>query len=198
MKSKFDALLESYGRQLLEQEATLGGEMPPADGATTGGGLPQDTVGGTPAAQPQAPKTVSQGYAYNTELIYRLFKAIPSQDVLGKYGQLSDNKASTPEEAFKYMEILRELLTGNTKTEVQTANHGKSKNAAAIGVDDSMMMEMANTAIKAYFFSPKDNMEFVSRLNNIEDMLAKGGNKITVDNANAIYTEIKDTVSMEE
>lgn len=197
MTSKFDKLLEGYAKLLMEQDPSMGAPAsqgapePPPVGPEGG-----ETGGAQPPPQP-ASKAVSQGYAHNVELIYNLFKAKPSEAIKQKYLNLSDNKALNSKQAYEYLRILENLLPKNTITNINKANFGKSE-GQSIDLDDAKMVEMANIAIKALFFTPKDNLEFSSKLDDIENILAQTGNRVTVENANTIYTEIKNLVGMEQ
>ena len=201
MKTKFDTLMEKYETMLMEQDPTIGGPEASAGAPDAGAAPPPDVSpagqAGAPAAPPPADKSVSQGYAYTVNLLYNLFKQ-NSEDLDEKYYGLSDNEISDPQGAKRYLEVMSKLLPQTTLSGVKSANFGKNKEGEEfIDMDDSKMVEMAQIAQKALFYSPKNNLEFSSKLDDIENILARTGNKVTVENANAVYTEIKNFVGME-
>lgn len=181
MKIPFDNLIECYKVFLREQE----------DSMDMGVESPSEA---TPA-QPEPVKTVSQGYAHVVDTILQLFRIRP-ESIPQKYYNLSDNDIKDTETAYRYLELLTKLLPKNTVSSLKSDNVGDSQ-AGAINLDDATIIEMANVALKALFYSEKDTFEFSSQLEDIQQVLTSSDNKVTVNTANAIYQKIKSLVLMD-
>jgi len=187
---KFDTLLENY-RSFLNEEEDFGGDM----GGDVGG-MGDMGMEDPNAAPPVGDTTVSQGYAYIVNIIHMLLK-FDVDNLDPKYYNLSDNKATDTETAYRYINTLTRLLPENIVADLKNDSFGGENEVDNITLDDTTLMEMANIAIKALFYSQKDSYEYSSKVDDIQGMLSHTDNKINVQNANAVYQYIKDLVGME-
>jgi hypothetical protein len=191
MKIPFEKLIECYYILLKEQDI-----VPPPDTGATGAEAPPPAEA-PPFQQPESGnKSSSQGYAHMVDTIFQLLK-YKTENIPQKYYNLSDNEISDSNSAYRYMTVLTKLLPQNTISDLKNDDLGEEKEGV-IPLDDSTMVEMANIAINSLFYSDKNNFEFSSKIEDIQNMLSNTGNTVTVDNANAIYQEIKSFVSMEQ
>lgn len=188
MTNKFDNLIKSYYSnlvQLIEQDEPIPAEEPMGDA----GAVPTDS---------SENKVVSTGYAYLVNIIYMLLK-YNTDDIDPKYYKLSDNKATNANEAFRYIDILTKLLPESMVSDLKNDTFDVIDDLPQdqiIQLDDPTATEMANIAIKCLFFSPKDNAEFSGKIEDIQDTLAQSENKLNIKNANAVYQQIKDFISL--
>ena len=201
MTTKFNILMEKYFKLLSEEESTIAppppqapmGDSPPM--STPDAGMPPPGASGAPPAPQQGNKTVTQGYAHVANIIFNLFKTKPTEEIKNKYSKLSDNQVADSKQAYSYLGVLEKMLTNGTMQQINKQSFGK-QSKDSIGVDDSKIVEMANVAIKALFFTPKDNFTFTTHIDDIDNILSKNGNKVTTENAYAVYTAIKEKVEM--
>ncbi len=188
MTNKFDNLIKSYYSnlvQLIEQDEPIPAEEPMGDA----GAVPTDS---------SENKVVSTGYAYLVNIIYMLLK-YNTEDIDPNFYKLSDNKATNSNEAYRYIDVLTKLLPASVVSDLKNDTFDDIEELPQdqlIQLDDPTVTEMANVAINSLFFSPKDNAEFSSKLEDIQDTLSQSENKINIKNANAVYQQIKDFISL--
>ncbi len=126
-----------------------------------------------------------------------MFKYEP-RDLDDKYLKYSNVKISKPVTAKKFIEILSGFLPKSMELNVNNSDLGENDdNNEFIDLDDSKLVEMAQIAQKALFFSSKDSLDFYSKLDDVDNILSSTGNKVTVKNAFSVYTEIKNFVAVE-
>ena len=145
-----------------------------------------------------ANKVVTSGYAYYVNLILKLLK-FNIKNIPKQYYKLSDNEIINAKMAYKYINVLKNMLSETTVDDMDNQDLGEIEGIEdqAIDVDDNTMQDMANIAIKSLFYPSKNQPEFISNLNDIENILAQSENKVNVKNANAVYQIISNLVSME-
>jgi hypothetical protein len=190
MKKKFDSFIhEKYVNlvKLIEQDEIptdappdMGVEDPPSTGLEN--------------------KVVSTGYAYFVNIIFMLLK-YPTDDINPKFLNLSDNRATNSKEAFRYIDVLTKLLPTSVISDLKNDTFGDIEEIPKdqiINIDEPTVVEMANVAIKCLFYYPKDNLEFSSKIEDIRETLSQSENKVNIKNANAVYQQIKDFVSMSQ
>ena len=134
-------------------------------------------------AQPPQPQVESQpasvGYAVMAQLILNAYKTI---DIPNKNDiKFSDNKIRTPEEAYKYLEIIKRNLAPDLQKEL-TFDVGKS--TTKNDLDSADLIKLTQLALQALFFRPKDVNS--SEFNNVIGL----GNA-TVENAKDIVNQIQ-------
>jgi len=183
MKTLFENLINNYYSFIKEQD-----NPPPESGVPTQGNM-------STMQPPVNNKSVSQGYAHMVDTIFQLLK-YKTENIPQKYYNLSDNEVNDSNKAYRYINILTRLLPQNTISDLKNDDLGKEKEGV-MSLDDSTLVEMANTAIKALFYADKDNFEFSSKIEDIQNLISNHQNRITVDNANSVYQEIKSFISMQ-
>ena len=185
MKSQFENLYNKY-KLLLEQPETA--EVP-APNAPVAPQVPVATPDQavSPASQTQQPPQATQastGYAVLVQLMVDAFKTLNvrhPEDI-----KFSDNIARTPQQAYQYLEIVKRNLENDLQNKTQE-DVGKGGNDSK-NVDSADIINIANLAIKALFFRPKDVQS--SEYNDIASIP-----KVTVDNAKQIYDNIRNILS---
>lgn len=179
MKNKFENLLNQY-KMLLEQpeaDPTMGAEVnatPPDVGATP-------PAQGAPAQAPApAQQPTSVGYAVLVQVLLDAFKTL---NVRNKADiKFSDNQARTPQEAYKYLEIVKRNLEPDLQRKTQQ-NVGDTQQGAG-NVESSDIVNITNLALKAIFFPNKDPQ--TSEYNDIAS-----NDKVDVNNAKEIFNAIR-------
>lgn len=180
MKRKFEQLLESY-QKLLEQPAP---PTPPT---------PVEAPVVDPAAQPVAPpqpvkkEPATIGFTVLTKLILDAFKTKKPQyhnDL-----KFSDNKARTPDEAFKYLEIVSRNLPPESQNKLEAGINNKGGTTA--DMDGLTLIDAANLAINALFYYPKLDEEESTEYNDIAQIV-----DVTPENAKEIYQKIRSYLSL--
>jgi hypothetical protein len=182
--SKFNSLLEYYYGIIKEQDvdAVEPNQSPPPQ-------LPPSDV---------KPNSVSTGYASIVNLLFSLLKQ-STKNINQKYYKLSDNEITNSNEAYRYLEIFSKLLPLNTKSEIENDNLGnETTDQKTIELNDSKIVEMANIAVKSLFYPDKDSIEFLNKVDEIQSILNKNGGNVSVNNADVVFQEIKNFVSIPE
>jgi len=187
MKNQFEHLYNQY-KLLLEQPEAAEVPVPEAPMQPQGAEATPDPAA-SPASQPeqQPPQQAEQasvGYAVLVQLLLDAFKTINIKHT-GDI-KFSDNEARTPQDAYKYLEIVKRNLEPDLQQK-QQQDVGKNDQGAK-NVDSSDIINVANLAIKALFFTPKDTQTF-------EYSEIAATPKVTVDNAHQIYDSIRNFLS---
>jgi hypothetical protein len=182
----FEKLLKEY-RTLLEQDAPIGGGAAPTPAPSPAGAPPPD---GAPTPNPQQPPQqqkappASVGFAVVTQIILDALRV--KQPIHNEDKRYSDNKARTPEEAWKYLDIVTRNLPRQSQQKAQQ-DVGK-------GGDDDLdslnIVDMANLALKALFFVPKLQEEESTEYSSLANVT-----KVTTENAQQVFNEIRNFLS---
>lgn len=178
MNTLFDNLIESY-MQLMEADDGL-----PSDadvGGTTDAQQPQNTPQGQQPEQqqPQQSEKASVGYAVMAQILLDAFK---TTSILNKSDiKFSDNVARTPQDAYRYIEIIKRNLAPDLKAKIYQ-DVGKSTQVEDL--DSADLIRLTNLAIKSLWFANKDvNSSEFSDIAKID--------KVTTDNAKKIVNDIR-------
>jgi len=182
MKSKFEELLKNYNL-LMEQPLTPAPDVGAAPDATVAptGGPDATTPIPTPVQQPS-----SVGYAILVQLLLDAYKTtnIRHKDDI----KFSDNIVRTPQEAYKYLEIVKRNLEPDLQQKTkETVGKGGANEKS---VDSTDLINIANLALKSLFFTPKDSE--TGEYNEIASQV------VDVNNAKQIYNQIRNAVSESE
>ena len=183
MKSKFLELLNEY-KLLLEQPEAAEVPAPDAPEATQGAEDPTQQAASPASPTPQPIEQASVGYAVLVQLLLDAFKTMNIRNPNDI--KFSDNVARTPQEAYKYLEIIKRNLEPDLQQKTQE-DVGKNQQGNA-KMDSADVVNVANLAIKALFFTPKD-------MESTEYSEIASTQKVTVDNAFQVYEAIRNFLS---
>lgn len=142
-------------------------------GTDSGGEQPQQPE---QPAQPQQSQPASQAYTYLTKVVWEAFKA--PAPIYKKDIQFSDNRAVTTDEAFRYLDIVIRNLQPKTRQIVNQSISNFSKGE----LDDADIVNFANVALKALFYTHKENSS--------EYLDIASTPEITPENAKEQFTKI--------
>lgn len=183
MKNNFEKLINSY-RMLLEQPQEMstpdaGGTMPDPNVAMSD----PNAAGAAPAPQAAPVQPSSVGYAILVKLLLDAFKTLTvrvKDDI-----KFSDNVARTSQEAYRYLDIVKRNLEPDLQRKTQE-DIGKGGNDVK-SVDSADIINIANLALKALFFTPKDpeSAEYNDIANKVVD----------VNNAKSVFEMIRNVLS---
>lgn len=184
---QFDKLYESF-RPLIEQDL-----IPPPDGVVPDvngvGGVTGQPPEGEPAPAPAqaGPKPSSVGFAIITQLILDALRVKQPNNLADK--KYSDNKARTPEEAWKYIEIIKRNLPLDIQQKLE-GDVGGAEGEADRDLDSLNIVDMANLGLKALFFLPKLEEEDGAEYSDLSKVT-----KVDTANAEQIFEELRNFLS---
>jgi hypothetical protein len=184
----FEKLLEEY-RMLLEQEPVAAVDPSAGAGPDQAGAGPQPPMpdgamqqAQQPPQQPAEPSSV--GFAVVTQIILDALRVKQIPHISDK--KYSDNFARTPQEAWKYLDIVTRNLPAQSQQKAQQ-DVGKGGDE---DLDELNIVDMANLAIKALFFVPKIEESEGEEYSNLANIT-----KVTTENAKQTYNQIREFLS---
>lgn len=172
--NKFNLLIEKY-HELLEADEQMAGDQTAPDMADQTSQPPQPDLQQQP--QPVQTEPASSTFTYLTKIVFEAFK---TKDILNKGDiKFSDNQARNKDEAFKYFDIILRNLQQQTRTKIE---QGFESEGDVNDIDEGNIVDMANLAIKALFYAPKDNST------EYQDISME--TEVTPENAKRIYNTL--------
>lgn len=194
VNSKFETLLNSYNKFLLEQDEDVSADTsaPPMDAST-----PPADQNANPQSGSQSNVSVSSGYAYLVNIIYMLLR-YKTENIDKNYLKLSDNEIIDSKTAYRYINVFTKLLSPTMVSDFQNNTIKKNETENFIDLDENTLIDLTNIARKSLFYHPKNTLEFSSKIDEIKDILSLTDNKVNINNAYAVSKMIKDFVDMND